>query len=176
MLEQQITEQEGLIESMRMVMEVAAAEQGTLIHKMNKEIRQHDVDKQDAVEDATKAREDLVYVQKKTATRIKHLERDVVIIAKDKMEMQSILAAQLCGMEESERDLAKQRRILAVKLDDVKKQQDLSESQVCSLAFERANIQTERKKLKRSHSQALQCEQKARERDQKVPRCLAASV
>jgi hypothetical protein len=121
LLEQQITEQEGLIESMRMVMEVAAAEQGTLIHKMNKEIRQHDVDKQDAVEDATKAREDLVYVQKKTATRIKHLERDVVIIAKDKVEMQSILDAQLCRMEESERDLAKQRRILAVKLEDLKK-------------------------------------------------------
>jgi hypothetical protein len=31
-LEQQITEQEGLIESMKMVMELTAAEQGTLIH------------------------------------------------------------------------------------------------------------------------------------------------
>ncbi len=67
MLEQQITEQEGLIESMKMVMEVAAAEQGTLIHNMKKEIRQNAVAKHDAVEDATKAREDLVYVQKKNS-------------------------------------------------------------------------------------------------------------
>ncbi len=99
-----------------------------------------------------------------------------MIIAKDKVEMQSILAAQLCGREESERDLANQRRILAVKLEDLKKQQDLSESQVCSLAFERANIKTERKKLKRSHSQAQQCEQKTRDRAKKVPRCFAASL
>ena len=90
--------------------------------------------------------------------------------------MQSILDAQICGMEESERALAKQRRILAVKLDDLKKQQDLSETQVSSMVFERANIKTERQKLKRSHSQALQCEQKTRERDKKVPRCFAASL
>jgi hypothetical protein len=146
LLEQKVTEQDGIIESMRLVMEVAAAEHGTLLNKMNKELGQHAVDKHDAVEDATKARGDLVYVKNKTSTRIKHLERDVLIKAKDKVEMQSILDAQLCGMEESERDLAKQRRILAVKLEDLRKQQDLSQSQVSSLAFERANIKTERKK------------------------------
>ncbi len=95
--------------------------------------------------------------------------------AKDKVEMQSILDIHLCGMEESERALAKQRRILAVKLDDLKKQQDLSETQVSSMVFERANIKTERQKLKRSHSQALQFEQETRERDKKVPQCSAAS-
>ncbi len=160
---------------MRLVLEVAAAEQGTLLNKMNKEIRQHAVDKRDAVEDATKARDDLVYVQKKAVTRTKHLGRDVLMKAKDKVEMQSILDAQICGMEESERALAKQRRILGVKLEDLKKQQDLSETQVTSLALERENIKTKRQKLNRSHCQALHFEQETRERDKKVPQCSSAS-
>jgi hypothetical protein len=74
LLELKITEQDGIIESMRLVMEVAAAEQGTLLNKMNKEIRQHAVDKHDAVEDATKAREDMVYVQKKTRPELNILK------------------------------------------------------------------------------------------------------
>ncbi len=74
MLEQKITEQDGIIESMRLVMEVAAAEQGTLLNKMNKEIRQHAVGKHDAVEDATKAREDLVYVKQKQRPELKILK------------------------------------------------------------------------------------------------------
>ena len=87
MLEQKITEQDVIIHSMTLGIRVAAVEQGTLLHQINKEIRQHSVDKQDAVEEATKARDDLAFVKKKTATRIKSLERDVLNKEKDKMDM-----------------------------------------------------------------------------------------
>ncbi len=172
MLEQKITEQDVIIHSRTLGIRVAAAEQGTLLYQINKETRQHSVDKQDAVEEATKARDDLAFVKKKTATRIKGLvERDVLIKEKDKMDMQTILEGQLCSMEASERDLAKRRRILAVQQDDLKKQQAASESQVSSLAFQRANNKTDRKKMKWSHSNELQFEQQTREREKQVNRC-----
>jgi hypothetical protein len=82
--------------------------------------------------------------------------------------MQTVLEGQLCSVEASERDLAKRRRILAVEQDDLKKQQAASESQVSSLAFQRANNKTDRKKLKTSHSKELQFEQKTREREKQV--------
>jgi hypothetical protein len=106
--------------------------------------------------------------KKKTATRIKNLERDLLIKAQDKFEMQSTLDARVCSMKESERDLSKERRQLGVKWDDLKKQQAVSESEVSSLAFERANNKCERKKMKTSHSKALQFEQETSERDKKV--------
>ncbi len=157
-------------------MQVAAAEQGTLLHKINKEIRQHTVDKQDAVEDATKARDDLAYVKKKTATRIKNLQRDVLNKVQDNMHMQTFLEGQLRGMEASERDLAKRRRILTVEQDDLQKQQAASASQVSSLAFQRASNKTDRKQMKRSHCKNLQFEQETRERDKQVKRCTQAFV
>ncbi len=64
--------------------------------------------------------------------------------------------------------MAKQRRILAVEQDDLKKQQAVSESQIASLAFQRAYNKTDRKKMKTSHIKALQVEQQTRERDKMV--------
>jgi hypothetical protein len=168
LLEQKITEQDGIIQSMQLGMQLANAQHGTLLHTINKEIRQHCVDKQDAVDEATKAREDLAFVKQKTANRIRSLERDVMGKAKEKMDMQTILDGRVGSVEELERDLAKQRRILAVEQDDLKKQQAVSDSQVSSLAFQRANNKTVRKKMKTSHSKALQVEQQARERDKMV--------
>ena len=175
MLEQKITEQDEVIESMRLGIRVAAAEQGTLLHKLNTAIRQHCVDKQNDVEDSTKARDDLAFVEKKTATRIKSLERDVMNKVKDKMDMQTILDGQVGLMEASERDLAKRRRILAVEQDDLKKQQATSESQLSSLAFQKANYKTVRKKMKTSHSKELQFQQQTREREKQVKICTGSS-
>ncbi len=71
-------------------MQLATAQHGTLLHTINKEIRQHCVDKQDAVDEATKAREDLAFVKQKTASRIRSLQRDVMGKAKEKMDMQTL--------------------------------------------------------------------------------------
>ena len=174
MLEQKVTEQDGVIQSMKLDMKVAAAEQGALLHKINKEIRQHTVDKQDAVEDATKARDDLACVKKKTATRIKSLQRDVLNKVQDNVHMQTCLEGQLRGMEASERYLAKRRRILAVEQDDLQKQQAASALQVSSLAYQRASHKKDLKKMKRSHCKNLQFEQDTRERDKQVKRCTLA--
>ena len=111
MLEQKVTEQDGVIQSMKLDMKVAAAEQGALLHKINKEIRQHTVDKQDAVDEATKAREDLAFVKQKTANRIRSLERDVMNKAKEKMDMQTILDGRVASIEEFNRDMVNQRRM-----------------------------------------------------------------
>ena len=167
-MEQKITEQDAIIESMRQGMDVAAVEQASFLHNFNKAMRQHAVDKHDAEENATKARDDLALFKRKTATRIKNLERDVQIKAQDQKDIQSTLDAQLCSMKEAERDLAKERRQLGVKWDDLKKQQAVSEFEVTSLAFVRANNKSERKKLKTSHSKALQFEQETSEQDKKV--------
>jgi hypothetical protein len=117
-LEQKITAQDGIIQSMQLGMQVATAQHGTLLHTINKLIRQHCVDKQDAVDEATKAREDLAFVKQKTANRIRSLERDVMNKAKEKMDMQTILDGRVASIEEFNRDMVNQRRILAVEQDD----------------------------------------------------------
>jgi hypothetical protein len=88
--------------------------------------------------------------------------------AKDKLDMQSILEGQLIGIEGAERELAKQKRLLAVDQDDLKKQQAVAQEQVSSLAYQRANNKTNRKKLKTSHSKALQGVQHTMEREKRV--------
>ncbi len=175
-MEQKITEQDEIIHSMTLGIRVAQAEQGTLRHQMSKELRQHSVAKQEAVDDATKARDDLAFVKKKTATRINKLERDILNQEKEKIDMQTSLEGQLSSIGASERDLAKRRRILDVQQDDLMKQQAASELQVTSLAFQKANMRTDRKKLKRSHSNELQFEQQTREREKQVRTCRAFFV
>ena len=94
----------------------------------------------------------------------------------DKIDMQTILEGQLSSIGASERDLAKRRRILDVQQDDLMKQQAASELQVTSLAFQKANMRTDRKKLKRSHSNELQFEQQTRELEKQVRTCRAFFV
>ncbi len=74
MLEQKITEQDDVIQTLKLGIQVAAAEQCALVHKFRKEVRQQTVDKQDAVEDATKARDYLAFVQKKLRPELKVLK------------------------------------------------------------------------------------------------------
>jgi hypothetical protein len=175
-LEQKITEQDEVIQTLKLGIQVAAAEQCALVHKFRKEVRQHTVDKQDAVEVATKARDDLAFVQKKTATRIKSLEREVLNKVKDNMDMKTVVEGQLCSMEASERDLVTRRRILAVEQDDLQKQQAASAVQVSSLAFQRQRHKTVRKKMKTSHSKNLKLEQETREREKQVQICPEATI
>ncbi len=167
----------SLLEQKITIQDEAAVKQCALLHKFKKEVRQHTVDKQDAVEDATKTRDDLAFVQKKNATRIKSLEREVLnkVKVKDNMDMKTVVEGQLCSMEASERDLATRRRILAVEQDDLQKQQAASASQVSSLAFQRERNKTARKKMKTSHSKNLQLEQETREREKQVKICPEAS-
>ena len=74
MLEQKILEQEEVIQSLKLVIEVAAEEQRALLHRVKKEVRQHTVETQDAVEDASKARDDLAVVRKKLPPELKVLK------------------------------------------------------------------------------------------------------
>jgi hypothetical protein len=74
LLEQKILEQDEVIQSLKLVIEVAAEEQRALLHRFKKEVRQHTVDTQDAVEDASKARDDLAFVQKKMPHELKVLK------------------------------------------------------------------------------------------------------
>jgi hypothetical protein len=161
---------------LKLVIEVAAEEQRALLHRVKKEVRQHTVETQDAVEDASKARDDLAVVRKKTATRIKSLEREVLNKVKDNMNMKTVVEGQLCSMEASQRDLATRRRILAVEQDDLQKQQAASASQVSSLAFQRERNKTVRKKMKTSHSKNLKLEQETREREKQVQICPEATI
>ena len=175
MLEQKILEQEEVIQSLKLVIEVAAEEQRALLHRVKKEVRQHTVETQDAVEDASKARDDLAVVRKKTATRIKSLEREVLNKVKDNMDMKTVVEGQLETMEASQRDLATRTRRLAVQQDDLQKQQAVSASQVSSLAFNRDRHKTARKRMKTSHSKNLQLQEETKEREKKVKRIPEAS-
>ena len=172
MMEKKISEQDDIIHSMQLGLQLATAQHETLLHTTNKDIRQHCVDKQDAIDEATKARQDLAFLKQKSANRIRSLERDVMGKAKEKMDMQSVLDDRIASIEEVERDLVKRRRTLGIEQDDLKKQQAVSELQVSSLAFQRAKSKTDRKKLMTSHSKALQVQQQARERDKMVSFCI----
>jgi hypothetical protein len=67
-----ITEQDDIIHSMQLGLQLATVQHETLLHTTNKDIRQHCVDKQDAVDEATKARQDLAFLKQKNIVRQRH--------------------------------------------------------------------------------------------------------
>jgi hypothetical protein len=137
-------------------MEVASKEQIATLHQMKKVCRQFTVDKNDALTQAQKARDDLSFSAKKADSRINILERKVQLLQDGEVQLLAREENRLLLSQHHERTMAKARRQLVVEQAELIKQQSMQESQTESLTFQRQLNVTVRRKMKSSHSKALE--------------------
>jgi hypothetical protein len=82
-LEYMVTKQDGLIVDLKHALLQASAEQQVSRHDMMKEVRQHVVDKDEALKAAGQARCALSVMVKKTTSKINKLEMKVITLGND---------------------------------------------------------------------------------------------
>jgi hypothetical protein len=82
-----VREQDKTLSNMKRALDNSSAEQVASLHELNKVVRQHSVDKNDAIQDAKKAKVELAVVVKKADRLINKLERDVHDLAQGKLAM-----------------------------------------------------------------------------------------
>ena len=141
---------------MQRALDNSSAEQVASLHGLNKVVRQHCVDKNDAIQEATKAKEELAVVVKKTDRLINKLERDVHDLAQGNLAMAANVEDRLQFMNLQERAMARDKRKLELDQADITQQKVNHDKQLESLAYQRDLTQTERKKIKTTHFKALE--------------------
>ena len=135
---------------------------------MKTEVRQHVVEKEDAVLEACRAREEPLRVVKKLRSKINQLELKVVNHENEKIGIDSREIAHKESVEQFERASSKERRKLEVKEGDLLKQQTLAHCEIKSLANQRAINRTRRRDMETSHGKALDKVQTSSARDKQV--------
>ena len=135
---------------------------------MKTEVRQHVVEKEDALLEASRAREEPLREVKKLRLKINQLELKVVNHENEKIGIDSREIAHKESVEQFERASSKERRKLEVKEGDLLKQQTLAQSEIKSLANQRAINRTRRRDMETSHGKALERVQTSSARDKQV--------
>jgi hypothetical protein len=118
---------------------------------MNKEVRQHVVDKDDALKAAGEARGALSVLVKKTTSTINRLEMKVITLGKDIFASEQRDEAQEVSMEKLIRVTEKERRQLVIDQGDLAQQQALAKNQLSSLTFQRTLSRRRVRDLETSH-------------------------
>ncbi len=126
------------------------------------------VEKEDAVLEACRAREEPLRVVKKLRSKINQLERKVVHHENDKLVIESREIAHKESVEQFKRASAKERRNLEVKEGDLQKQQTIVHCEITSLANQRAFSRLKRLDMVTSHGKALKKVQTTSDRDKQV--------
>jgi uncharacterized protein YcbK (DUF882 family) len=154
---------------MKRALDNSSAEQVASLHELNKVVRQHSVEKNDAIEDATKAKEELAVVVKRTDRLINKLERDVHELSQSKLAMAANVEDRVQLMNLQARAMARDKRQLELDQADFSEQKVIHDKQLESLAYQRDLTQTERKKMKTTHFKALEQVKSTSEHDKQVP-------
>jgi hypothetical protein len=154
---------------MKRALDNSSAEQVASLHELKKVVRQHCVDKNDAIQEATKAKEELAVVVKKTDRLINKLERDVHELAQGNLAMAANVEDRLQLMNHQERAMARDKRKLELDQAAITQQKVIHDKQLESLAYQRDLTQTERKKIKTTHFKALEEVKSTSEHDKQVP-------
>ena len=149
-------------------MHTATLDHQRYIHTMKTEVRQHVVEKEDALLEASRAREEPLREVKKLRSKINQLELKVVNNENEKIGIDSREIAHKESVEQFERASSKERRKLEVKVGDLLKQQTLAHSEINSLANQRAINRTRRRDMATSHGKALDKVQTSSARDKQV--------
>ena len=149
-------------------MHTATLDHQRYIHTMKTEVRQHLVEKEDALLEASRAREEPLREVKKLRLKINQLELKVVHHENAKLGIESREIAHKESVEQFERASSKERRKLEVKEGDLLKQQTLAHSEINSLANQRAINRTRRRDMETSHGKALEKVQTTSARDKQV--------
>ncbi len=167
-LSRKITDQEVMIGDMEKAMQTATADHQRYIQTMKKEVRQHVVEKEDAVLEACHARDEQLGIVKKLSSKINQLERKVVKYENEKIGIETREVTHKESVEQFEHASAKERRKLEVKEGDLLKQQTIAQCEIESLANQRAFYRTRRRDMKTSHGKALDKVQTTSARDKQV--------
>jgi hypothetical protein len=150
------------------VLDNSSAEQVSSLHELNKVVRQHSVEKNDAIQDATKAKVELAVVVKRADRLINKLERDVHELAQGKLVMAANVEDRVELMNLQARAMARDKRQLELDQANFFEQKVIQDKQLESLAYQRDLTQTERKKMKTKHFKALEQVKSTSEHDKQV--------
>ncbi len=146
----------------------ASTEQVATLQRLKKVVRQFTVDKDDALSQAQKARDDLSFSAKKAESRINKLERKVQHLTDAEVQMQGREEERLEVSQHHERTMAKEQRQLEVEQAEVIKQQSDPEIQSESLAYQRQLTQTARRQINSKYSKALEHVKVTSKKDKEV--------
>ena len=145
MLLHTVREQDKTLSNMKRALDNSSAEQVASLHELNKVVRQHSVDKNDAIQYAKKAKVELAVVVKKADRRITKLERDVHDLAQGKLAMAANVEDRVEAMNLQARAMAKDKRQLELHQAEFVEQKVIQDKQLESLAYQRGLTLTELK-------------------------------
>jgi hypothetical protein len=146
-----VAKQDELIEDLKHALLQASAEQQVSRHEMKKEVRQHVVDKEEALKAAGEARGALSVMVKKTTSTINKLEMKVITLGNDILASAERDEAQKVSIEQFQRVTEKERRQLVLDQGDLAQQQALAKNQLSSLTFQRTLTRRRVRDLETSH-------------------------
>jgi hypothetical protein len=129
----------------------AAAEQQVSRHELKKEVRQHVVDKEDALKAAGEARGALAILVKKTTSTITKLEMKVKTLGNEILASEERDEANKVSIQHYQRVTEKERRQLVIDQGDLAQQQALANTQLSSLTFQRTLSRRRVRDLETSH-------------------------
>ncbi len=132
-----VTKQDELIVDLKHALLQSAAEQQVSRHAMMKTVRQHVVDKDEALKAAGETRCALSVMVKKSTPKINKLEMKVITLGNDKIASEQRDEAQKVSMEQFQRVTEKERRQLEIEQVDLAQQQALAKTQLSSLTLQR---------------------------------------
>ncbi len=119
-------------------------------------MRQHTVEKDDAIQHAHKAKIELAVVVKKADRRIDKLQRNVQELQQGKIEMAAHVEQRIESMDLEQRAMFKEKREIQLQQAELVKQKGIQNSQYESLEHQRICNRTERKKLKTTHNKGIE--------------------
>ena len=106
MLVHTVMERDKSITNMKRTLEHSSALQVSSLHDMKRIVRQHTVDKDDAIEHAHNAKSELAAVVKKADRRIDKLKRSVKELEQDKLDMVAHVDERVKELEQDKLDMA----------------------------------------------------------------------
>jgi hypothetical protein len=126
-------EQEQRLTNMKLSQSQASTVQVESLHKLNKIVRQHSLDKDEAFTHAKQARDELSLVVKRADSRIMKLEMAIQNLVEENKNMEQRDVERVQSMEQAERVLSKGKRQLQIDQDDLDKQKGIQASQLQSM-------------------------------------------
>ena len=150
----------------------AAAEQQVSRHELKKEVRQHEVDKEDALKAAGEARGALAFLLKKNTSTITKLELKVKTLGNEILASEERDEANKVSIQKYQRVTEKERRQLVIDQGDLAQQQGLAKKQLSSLTFQRTISRRRVKDLETSHVIELDDVKSTSTKDKEVILCI----
>jgi hypothetical protein len=141
-------------------------------NEQKKEVRQHVVDKEDALKAAGEARGALAILEKRTTSTITKLEMKVKTLGNEILASEERDEANKVSIQRYKRETEKERRQLEIAQGDLAQQQALANTQLSSLTFQRSMSRRRVRDLETSHVIELEGVKSTSTKDKEVILCI----